>query len=99
MSLPRNNERAPAAARPRKTGLVRGACGTMIFVPWRSGVQACARQQTRFHLDVSQATAAFLERRIMKKLNKVAMLFASAALVAPISSTYAAPVDPARVDN
>jgi len=35
----------------------------------------------------------------MKKLNKVAMLFASAALVAPISSTFAQPVDPARVDN
>jgi OOP family OmpA-OmpF porin len=35
----------------------------------------------------------------MKKLNKVAMLFASAALVAPISTTFAQPVDPARVDN
>jgi len=35
-------------------------------------------------LDVSQPTAAFLERRIMKKLNKVAVLFASAALAAPL---------------
>jgi len=35
-------------------------------------------------LDVSQKSAAFLERRIMKKLNKVAVLFASAALAAPI---------------
>jgi OOP family OmpA-OmpF porin len=35
-------------------------------------------------LNVSQATAAFLKRRIMKNLNKVAVLFASAALVAPI---------------
>jgi OmpA-OmpF porin, OOP family len=35
-------------------------------------------------LDVSQATAAFLERRIMKKLNKVAVLFASAALATPL---------------
>jgi OmpA-OmpF porin, OOP family len=30
--------------------------------------------------------AAFLERRIMKKLNKVAVLFASAALAAPIAA-------------
>jgi len=35
-------------------------------------------------LDVSQATAAFLERRIMKRLNKVAVLFASAALATPL---------------
>jgi OOP family OmpA-OmpF porin len=44
-------------------------------------------------LDVSQATAAFLERRIMKKLNKVAMLFAAAALAAPMSSVVAQTVD------
>ena len=46
-------------------------------------------------LDVSQASAAFLERRIMKKLNKVAMLFAAAALAAPMSSAFAQ----ATVDN
>jgi OmpA-OmpF porin, OOP family len=37
-------------------------------------------------LDVSQTSAAFLERRIMKKLNKVAVLFATAALAAPIAA-------------
>jgi OOP family OmpA-OmpF porin len=37
-------------------------------------------------LNVSQATAAFLERRNMTKLNKVAMLFASAALAMPMAA-------------
>jgi OmpA-OmpF porin, OOP family len=41
---------------------------------------------THVVLDVSQASAAFLERRIMKKLNKVAVLFATAALAAPIAA-------------
>jgi OmpA-OmpF porin, OOP family len=43
-----------------------------------------------FHLDVTQATAAFLERRIMKKLNTVAVLFATAALAAPLAAFAAA---------
>jgi len=42
-------------------------------------------------LDVSQATAAFLERRTMKKLNKVAMLFASAALAIPMAALAQTP--------
>ena len=37
-------------------------------------------------LVVSQTTAASLERRIMKKLNKVAVLFAAVALAAPMSA-------------
>jgi OmpA-OmpF porin, OOP family len=51
-------------------------------------------------LDVSQATAAFLERRIMKKLNKVAMIVATVAIVAPMSSVFAqATTAPERIDN
>jgi OOP family OmpA-OmpF porin len=59
---------------------------------------------TQIRLDVSQATAAFLERRIMKKLNKVAgivMCTATAfAVVAPMSSVFAqATTAPGRIDN
>jgi OOP family OmpA-OmpF porin len=51
-------------------------------------------------LDVTQSTAAFLERRIMKKLNKVAVLFASAALAAPMAVMAAAHGGMAKsVDN
>src|ERR1700712_3767190 len=51
-------------------------------------------------LDVSQATAAFLERRIMKKLNKVAMIVATVAMVVPMSSVFAqATTAPDRIDN
>src|ERR1700748_1156319 len=61
----------------------------------------CAPALLRSDLDVSQATAAFLERRIMKKLNKVAMLVAAVALVAPMSSVFAQPATtaPGRIDN
>jgi OOP family OmpA-OmpF porin len=41
-------------------------------------------------LDITQKSAAFLERRIMNKLNKVALLFASAALAAPFAAFSAA---------
>jgi OOP family OmpA-OmpF porin len=66
-------------------------------------VQECAGV-TQIRLDVSQATAAFLERRIMKKLNKVAQIVASIAtafaVVAPMSSVFAqATTAPGRIDN
>ena len=43
--------------------------------------------------DVSQTTVLSLERRIMKKLNKVASLFASAALAASMSPAFAQAAD------
>src|SRR3954470_1509352 len=72
----------------------------MIFVGDAARRGGRASKVSASDLDISQATAAFLERRIMKNLNKVAVLFASVALVAPLSSAFAQTQAPqTRIDN
>ena len=57
-----------------------------------SSVAECPRRVgfdqfiTLSSLDISQATAAFLERRIMKKLNKVAVLLCIALAASAASA-------------
>src|SRR5205814_10082925 len=73
----------------RSRGAKRSSTGTMIRVAGiraSEGLSALSDHSS----DVLQKTAApSLERRIMKKLNKVASLFASAALAASATGAFA----------